>query len=98
MEDDGPANGTIYGGQGVIGAAPSAIDCAVSYEWSVRGEPRSEGAAREWWIANCVVARWKAMRQRPEHALLVRLSPASIAPSETYRRSPLILVDLAPKA
>jgi hypothetical protein len=35
MEDLGPANGTIYGGQDVIGAAPSAIDCAVAYEWSV---------------------------------------------------------------
>ena len=48
MEDDVPANGTIYGGQGVIGAAPSAIDCAVSYEWGVFGQPPPEGAALGW--------------------------------------------------
>jgi hypothetical protein len=46
MEDDGSANGTIYGGWGVLGAAPSAIDCADSKEWDVLGRPPPEGAAR----------------------------------------------------
>jgi hypothetical protein len=46
MEDNGSANSITYGGDGVIGAAPSAIDCAVSNEWGAWGQPRSEGATR----------------------------------------------------
>jgi hypothetical protein len=55
----------------------------------------------EFWLANPGGEYDDAHRvsaSRPEHALLLRLPPASNAPSDTRRRSPLTLVDRAPKA
>ena len=43
---------------------------------------RGQRVARGGWrIANWVVASWKSLPQRPQHALLLRLPPASISPS-----------------
>ena len=53
---------------------------------------------RGWWRANWAASSWESLPRRPEHALLVWLPQASIAPPDTCSRNPLTLVDRAPKA
>jgi hypothetical protein len=97
MEVDGPANGTTYGRHGVDAALLRAL-LSVWFLMSGVFLVNRRSVLRGWRIANWVVASWKSFRGWPELALFVRVPPASIAPSETYRRSWLTLVDLAPKA